>query len=60
MERMNRYGGNVTADLHGDTFFRVTFEQSIYQDATCSAMLQRPRFYHRCCVPLMHLVSSRR
>ena len=39
---------NITADLHGDTFFRVTFEQSVFRDATCSAMLQRPRFYHRC------------
>ena len=38
---------NITADLHGDTFFRVTFEQSVFRDATCSAMLQRPRFYHR-------------
>ena len=39
---------NVTSELHGDTFFRVTFEQSVFRDATCSAMLRRPRFYHRC------------
>jgi hypothetical protein len=38
---------NVTSDLQGDTFFRVTFEQSVFRDATCSAMLGRPRFYHR-------------
>ena len=42
---------NVTSDLHGDTFFRVTFEQSVFRDATCSAMLQKPRFYHRCAIP---------
>jgi hypothetical protein len=34
-------------DMEGDTFFRVTFEQSVFRDATCSAMVGRPRFYHR-------------
>ena len=38
---------NVPKQLQGDTFFRVTFEQSVFRDATCSCMLQQPRFYHR-------------
>jgi hypothetical protein len=39
---------NAPRELDGDTFFRVTFEQSVFRDATCSAMVGRPRFYHRC------------
>lgn len=38
---------NSPKELDGDTFFRVTFEQSVFRDATCSAMVGRPRFYHR-------------
>lgn len=39
---------NSPKDVENDTFFRVTFEQSVFRDATCSAMVGRPRFYHRC------------
>ena len=39
---------NSPKDVENDTFFRVTFEQSVFRDATCSAMVGRLRFYHRC------------